>query len=122
MELTKEQRMMQQVISKAWNDPSFKQELMSSPVEAIKKLTGETITLPEGKRLEVADQSSDDVVYFNIPPQPNFDDVELTDSQLEAVAGGVIPYDLIIDCFPPFPPFPIKFPPFDSPMPPVLTT
>ena len=105
MNLTKEQQLMQKVISKAWNDPTFKQELMDRPEEAIERLTGESISLPEGKRLEVYDQSNADVVYFNIPPEPDFEDVELTDEQLEVVAGGVIPINIIEGCFPPtFPP------------------
>ena len=88
MELSKEQKVMQQVVSKAWNDPSYKAELIANPLVAIKKLTGETVTIPNGKTLQVFDQSNTDVVCFNIPPKPDFDDVELTDSELEAVAGG----------------------------------
>jgi hypothetical protein len=89
MELTKDQKIAQQVIAEVWNNPSFKKELMDSPFEAIKKLTGETIKLPAGvQRLEVVDQTDSTCSYFNIPAPPNMDDVELTDDQLEAVAGG----------------------------------
>lgn len=99
MELTKEQKILQQVINEAWNNPTFKQELIASPQEAVKKLTGETFSIPEGKTLEVFDQSKPGVVYLNIPESPNMDNVELTDKELEMVAGGVIPANLIIECF-----------------------
>ncbi len=90
MELTKEQEILQQVISEAWSNPSFKQELMQSPLEAIERLTGKTLKLPEGKTLQVFDQSNEDVICLNIPQQPNMDSLELTDEQLELVAGGKI--------------------------------
>jgi hypothetical protein len=95
---------MQQVISKAWTDAEFKKTLLSNPISAIEKLTGDKITLPKGKRMEVYDQSNHDVIYLNIPPQPDLDDVELTDADLELVAGGVYPIGIIDGCFPPFPP------------------
>ncbi len=107
MELTKQQKVLQQVVTEAWDNPTFKQELIASPIEAIRKLTGETIQLPEGKTFQVFDQSNPDVVSLTIPPKPSLEDVELTDSQLEAVAGGVahiegFPWDDVIVCFPPF--------------------
>jgi len=89
MILTKEQKITQQVIAEAWNNPSFKKELIDSPIEAIKNLTGETIKLPNGvNRIKVVDQTDSTCSYFNIPVQPNMDNVELTDAQLEIVAGG----------------------------------
>ena len=89
MELTKEQKVAQQIITEAWNNPTFKQELINSPIEAIEKLTGETIKLPEGvNRMEVVDQTDSTCSYFNLPAKPNMEDVELTDEQLEAVSGG----------------------------------
>lgn len=93
MELTKEQKILQQVITEAWNNPTFKQELINSPEEAIKNLTGDSFTLPEGKTLQVFDQSNKDVICLNIPQQPNVEDMQLTDKELEMVAGGqVLPY------------------------------
>jgi hypothetical protein len=39
MELTKEQKIWNSVVAKAWEDETFKQELVASPLEAIKKFT-----------------------------------------------------------------------------------
>jgi len=90
MELTREQKILQRVLSEAWNNPSYKQELISNPKEAIHRLTGENFSIPEGKTLEICDQSNSEKVYLNIPQQPNFDNVELTDKELEEVAGGMV--------------------------------
>ena len=112
MELTKEQKVLQSVLSEAWNNPSFKQELIANPTDAINRLTGENFSLPEGKTLEVCDQSNSDKVYLNIPQQPDFDNVELTDDQLEEVAGGRIPAIYIKEISNPFNP-PIRSYPGD---------
>jgi len=98
MDLTKEQKVLQQVIAKAWEDASFKEALITNPIAAIKQLTGETVSIPSGKTLQVFDRSSPDVICLNIPQKPSFEDVELTDNELEAVAGGCCcPVDLLPD-------------------------
>ncbi|QVY64636.1 NHLP leader peptide family RiPP precursor [Polaribacter sp. Q13] len=88
MEITKSQKLLQSIIQKAWEDEAFKQELIANPVKVIEELTGEKINLPEDKTLVVKDQTDDSVIYINIPAKLNLDDVELTEEQLEAVAGG----------------------------------
>ena len=88
MELSKEQELLQAVIAKAWEDESFKQELISAPVAAIEKLTGGKLQLPEGKTLVVRDQTDEQTIYINIPTERSLDDLELSEEQLEAVAGG----------------------------------
>lgn len=88
MELTKEQKLFQTIINKAWEDEAFKQELINNPYEAIENLTGEKVQLPAGKKLVVRDQTNDEVIYINIPTEQKMDDVELNEEELEAVAGG----------------------------------
>ena len=92
MELTaaqkKSQDLLQTIIIKSWEDASFKQELITNPIDAIEKATGERINLPEGKTLIVKDQTDDSVVYINIPAEPNMEDLELSEEQLEVIAGG----------------------------------
>ncbi len=94
MELTnkqkKSQELLQKIIYKAWEDETFKQELSVNPIDAIEKATGERINLPEGKTLIVKDQTDESIVYINIPTEPNMDDLELSEEQLEAVAGGTL--------------------------------
>ncbi len=87
MELTKEQEVLQKVINEAWENESFKAELMANPVAAIEKLTGEKLNL-KGKELIVRDQTDEETIFINIPAAPEVD-VELNEEQLEAVAGGV---------------------------------
>ena len=84
----KSQELLQAIITKAWQDQTFKDELISNPLDAIEKLTGERVRLPEGKTLIVRDQTDDSVIYINIPAESSLDNVELNDEQLEAVSGG----------------------------------
>jgi hypothetical protein len=93
MEFTKEQKLYQDLVQKAWEDAEFKKELMTNPVEAIEKFTGVKLNLPEGKTVVVRDQSDASAVYINIPAKPDLNELELTEEQLEAVAGGKTDYD-----------------------------
>ncbi len=61
----------------------------ADPIDAIEKATGERVHLPEGKTLIVKDQTDGSVVYVNVPAEPNLEDLELSEEQLEAVAGGL---------------------------------
>jgi hypothetical protein len=92
MELTakqkKSQELLQKIITKAWEDKSFKEELIANPIDAIEKATGERINLPEGKTLIIKDQTDESRVYINIPAEPKMDNMELSEEQLEAVSGG----------------------------------
>jgi hypothetical protein len=69
-------------------------ELMTNPAEAIEKLTGKKINLPEGKTLVVRDQTDDTNIYINIPAKPKMD-MELDENQLEMVAGGGTVRDVV---------------------------
>jgi hypothetical protein len=91
MEITQEQKLNSQVIQKAWEDTQFMKELMSNPIETMEKLTGQKVSLPEGQKLVVVDQSDESTVYLNIPRKVNLDALELTEEQLEQVAGGITP-------------------------------
>ncbi|MEA1847470.1 MULTISPECIES: NHLP leader peptide family RiPP precursor [unclassified Chryseobacterium] len=88
MEITQEQKMYAEIVQKAWDDAGFKKELLENPVEAIEKLTGTKLNLPDGKRIIVRDQTDNSSVYINIPAKPNTDDIELNENQLDMVAGG----------------------------------
>ncbi len=95
MELTKEQKLFQTIVEKAWEDADFKAALINDPVNAIEALTGVRLHIPEGKTIKVYDQTDENKVYVNIHAEPSLDDVELTDEQLEIVAGGGDPLPVI---------------------------
>jgi len=84
----RKQEIIQTVISKAWEDSNFRKELIADPVTAIEKLTGVKIVLPEGKTLVIADQTDKAKVFVNIPAEPEMENMELTEEQLESIAGG----------------------------------
>jgi len=84
----KKQQVIQKVISKAWEDVKFRKELLINPIEVIEKLTGVKVVLPEGKELVVVDQTDKSKIYVNLPSEPEIDNLELTEDQLEAIAGG----------------------------------
>lgn len=60
-----------QVIQKAWEDPSFKQRLLSDPKAALKEALG--ITLPESMKLKAVEEGSDEL-YLVIPQSPASND------------------------------------------------
>lgn len=102
MEQKKEEEVLRLVISKAWEDSNFRKSLITDPVKAIENLTGAKIVLPEGKTLVVNDQTDKSKVYMNIPSEPNIEDIELTEEQLEIIAGGgqTVWIDLVNNLFP----------------------
>lgn len=71
------------LIAKAWEDEAFKEKLMTSPRSTIEQELGHA--LPEGLKLQVLEESAD-TLYLVIPRNP--DTEELSDLELEAVAGG----------------------------------
>lgn len=84
----RKQEIIQTVISKAWENLSFRKELIADPVTAIERLSGIKIVLPEGKTLVIADQTDKSKVYLTIPAEPEMDNMELSEEQLESIAGG----------------------------------
>jgi hypothetical protein len=71
---------------KAWESSAFKNQLVSEPIPTIESATGISI-LPNAK-IVVEDQTDESIIYLNIPRRVNIDELELTDEQLEMVAGG----------------------------------
>lgn len=74
---------------KAWESTAFKEQLVSNPLSAIESVTGQKMS-PETK-IVVEDQTDESTIYLNIPRKIEYDGLELTDEQLEMVAGGSTP-------------------------------
>ena len=87
------------MIRKYWEDDSFKVKLLNSPKEAIEEFSGLPMNVTDSQRV-VANKSSNGfveisiehskgkTVLVNIPPSSDVCSLELTDAQLEMVAGG----------------------------------
>lgn len=88
MELTTEQKALESIVKKAWDDPVFKDNLIKSPVETIENFLDHPIHVPEGKKIAFVDQSNSSTIYFNIPAEPDMDDMELNEEQLDIISGG----------------------------------
>lgn len=88
MDITNGQKLYEEIVQKAWDDDQFKNNLMKNPADTIEKFTGKKFNVPEGQTLVVKDQTDESIVYLNIPRKVDIDELELTDEQLEMVAGG----------------------------------
>ncbi|HEU6453539.1 MAG TPA: NHLP leader peptide family RiPP precursor [Gemmatimonadaceae bacterium] len=73
------------VLDRALADPDFRAKLVASPHSSLSELYG--VTIPENADVRVFEES-DDGHYVVIPPDMSSVSQELTDEQLEAVAGG----------------------------------
>ena len=71
-----------EIVSKCWKDAEFKKRFVSDPNSVLRE---NNIEVPAGIQIKVV-ENTDKVVYFTLPPAPST--VELSDSTLEAVAGG----------------------------------
>ncbi len=56
-----------QVIQKAWEDPSFKQRLLTDPKAALKEALG--VIIPDNVTLKAVEEGSHEF-YLVIPPSP----------------------------------------------------
>lgn len=75
-----------QVIAKAWADEAFKKALMADPRMAVEREFG--IKLPSSVNVRVVEETTDNL-YLVLPPKNTAAERgELSDLELEAVAGG----------------------------------
>lgn len=88
------QELLKTLVEKAWQSPDFKNQLLTNPQTAIEAVTGKKSS--SNKKIVVEDQSSDSIIYFNIPAEPKLDELELSAEQLEIVAGGLTPLTLVV--------------------------
>jgi Nitrile hydratase, alpha chain len=73
------------MIERATGDPQFRQELLQNPRETLERELG--VRLPAGIEIRVVEETSS-TLYLVLPPQPMQAGQELSDQELEQVAGG----------------------------------
>lgn len=74
----------QAVVSRATADPAFRQFALSNPPEAVREATGKD--LPPGYRLRLVDGQGANMTI--VLPDPQGAEGELSETELEQVAGG----------------------------------
>lgn len=83
-----------QIIAKAWQDEAFKQELLSNPKGTIIRELG-LQNVPDNVQFEVLEENPN-TLYIVLPMKPVVaTSEELSEEQLEAVAGGGIIKSLV---------------------------
>ncbi|WP_269236243.1 NHLP leader peptide family RiPP precursor [Flavobacterium flavigenum] len=90
MELFNDQKILESIVKKAWDDPVFKSNLIASPIQTLESFLGKPIQLPEGKTISVIDKSNASAIYISIPVNPEIimEDAELSEEQLDYISGG----------------------------------
>lgn len=73
------------IVERAWKDPAFHDEFVADPKATIEKYSGQK--LPAEVKM-VAHAEDDRTVHFVIPQKPANAD-QLSDEDLEKVAGGI---------------------------------
>ena len=72
------------IIAQAWKDEAYKQELLSNPKAIIGREFG--VLLPKEMTIQVLEENPN-TLYFVLPIRPDISSSELSEEQLEAVAG-----------------------------------
>ncbi|TCP24025.1 lactobin A/cerein 7B family class IIb bacteriocin [Tenacibaculum skagerrakense] len=86
------QQLYSDLVQKAWDSASFKEQLIANPRATIAAHLGKenTPSRPGEKNLIVEDQTDTSIIYLNIPAKPSLDDLELSDEELQMISGGDI--------------------------------
>ena len=73
-----------QLIEKASADIEFRNKILTDPKAAIKEATG--IELPEGININIVEEKANE--FFLVLPKADSPEGELSETELDAVAGG----------------------------------
>jgi len=72
------------VVTKVWQNPDFKKQLLTNPSAVLSQETG--IEIPKGITIHILEEDSENM-YFVLPKDPATVQA-LSESQLDQVAGG----------------------------------
>lgn len=75
-----------EIVARAWSDPAFKERLLANP-QAVLAQAG--IRPPAGAQFRIV-EDTDAVINLVLPCRPA--GPEMSDQELEAIAGGRFPY------------------------------
>ena len=76
------------IIAKAWKDDAFKQELLTNSKAVIEREFG--VQLPEEINVQIKEENPTSL-YFVLPMCPQIEGQEISEEELDAVAGGGTP-------------------------------
>jgi hypothetical protein len=85
-----------QIVTKASQDDNFRKRLLAEPATTMQEFG---FKLPDGVQLRVL-ENTDEVVYLTLPAKPR--EGELSDADLEGVAGGLVVIAIIAILMSPF--------------------
>ena len=94
MEITLEkqqqsQELYQQLVEKAWESVSFKEQLINDPITVISSFRGVDGSKYNAINFSVEDQTDPNTIYLNIPRKIEENgETQLSDEQLDLVSGG----------------------------------
>ncbi len=77
------QKLESNLVAKAWQDEAFKQQLMSAPKSVIAEAG---LSLPDDIKVEVIEETNQ--TFYLVLPQPPSQIEDLSEAELEFVAGG----------------------------------
>jgi hypothetical protein len=80
------QRLETRVVGKALKDDTYRQELLANPRAAVEQELG--MQLPSEMHIRVVEMETPNTLYIVLPPQQQASG-ELSDADLESVAGGI---------------------------------
>jgi hypothetical protein len=80
------QEIQNHIIAQAWKDETYKQELLSNPKAVFEREF--KVQLPAEMNVNVVEETNNNI-YLVLPKRPNLSNEELSDEELETVAGGI---------------------------------